>query len=95
MRCSGYEQGEPSDHLVILVTWPAPICAVALVTVNSRASIADRLDEPDGHLVVLPPGMTTCFRQLHDTGDVRGAEVELRAVVVERRVTATLVLDRM
>src|SRR5690625_5029386 len=54
----------------------------------------DRLDEADGHLgVVTGHDHLGALGQLDDTGDVRGAEVELRTVVrVERVVTPALVL---
>src|SRR5580765_7250815 len=54
----------------------------------------DRLDQRDRHLgVVARHDHLGALGEGHDAGHVRGAEVELRAVVVEeRRVTATLVL---
>ena len=56
----------------------------------------DRLDQLDRHLgVVAGHDHLGALGQGHDAGDVGGAEVELRAVVVEeRRVPATLVLGQ-
>src|SRR5215469_6201666 len=54
----------------------------------------DRLDQVNLHLgVVTGQHHLGAFRQMHHAGDVGGAEVELRPVVVEeRRVPAALVL---
>src|ERR1022692_324 len=54
----------------------------------------DRLDEGDLHLrVVTPQHHLGALGQVHDAGHVRGAEVELRPVVVEEgSVPAALVL---
>src|SRR6476661_7193453 len=56
----------------------------------------DRLDELDVHLrVVTGHDHLGALGEVHDAGHVGGAEVELRAVVVvERRVTATLILGQ-
>src|SRR3546814_15236735 len=56
----------------------------------------DRRDQLDVHRhVVTRHHHLDTLRQLHHTGHVGGAEVELRAVVgEERRMTATLFLDR-
>src|SRR5699024_9932776 len=56
----------------------------------------DRLDEVDVHLgVVTGHDHLGAFRQRHDAGDIGGAEVELRTVVVEeRRVAAALLLGQ-
>src|SRR5690625_246870 len=56
----------------------------------------DRLDELDVHLgVVTGHDHLGAFRQRHDAGDIGGAEVELRTVVVEeRRVAAALLLGQ-
>src|SRR5215469_12844716 len=57
---------------------------------------SDRLNEVDLHLgVVTGQHHLGAFRQVHHAGHVRGAEVELRPVVVEeRRVAAAFVLGQ-
>ena len=80
---------------MILVTTPAP-------TVRPPSRMAKRRPSSQAigvisstSMVMLSPGITisTPSGSLHDAGHVGGAEVELRAVVVEeRRVTAALFL---
>src|SRR6478736_7071512 len=69
--------------------------AAALADREAKALIhGDRLDQLDLHVrVVARHDHLLALRELHRAGHVRGAEVELRAVVVEeRRVTAAFVL---
>src|SRR5699024_2157744 len=56
----------------------------------------DRLDQGDGHVdVIAGHDHLGALRQLHNTGNVGGSEVELRTVVVEERgVAATLILGQ-
>src|SRR5262249_43834904 len=71
--------------------------AAALANGEGQALLhGDRLDQVDLHLgVVTRHDHLGALGQLDDAGDVRGAEVELRAVVLEeRRVPATLVLGQ-
>ena len=69
----------------------------ALADSEAQALVhSDWVDQLDGHVdVVARHDHLGALRQVHNTGNVGGAEVELRTVVVEEwRVTATLVLGQ-
>jgi len=75
-----------------------PTCTYRATTLTDGETQAlfhgDRLDQLNRHLgVVARHDHLGALRQVDDAGDVRGAEVELRAVVVEERgVPAAFVL---
>src|SRR6266540_1384404 len=52
----------------------------------------DRTDQPDGHLgVITRHRHLSALRQTHLTGHIRGPEIELRPIIIEKRgVPATL-----
>src|SRR3954454_13311972 len=88
--------GEPGVRSLVDLGDPAGADgAAALADGEAQALLhGDGLDELDGHLgVVTGHDHLGALGEVHDTGHVGGPEVELgTVVVVERRVTAALVL---
>src|SRR5215218_4734339 len=93
----GGRSGPPSVRVSLVdLDDPAGADGAATLTDGEPEALlhGDGLDQLDRHLGVVAVNDNLGARgQRDDTGDVRGAEVELRAVVVEeRRVPAALVL---
>src|SRR5579859_4473816 len=89
---------EAVDGLLGDLGYPAGAHGPAALADREQQALlhGDRLDQLDLHLGgVTGHDHLGAFRQLDDAGDVRGAEVELRPVVVEeRRVPTALVLGQ-